>query len=138
MTESLNDGGHGHDGLHRLFESKDFKMRPYSDPASPLYKALKNFLERYLTPASLKTFWSFICAMEPYVKKAINPVVVKSAAKKSGFESDKINVRTIMSYNSQFARLPDNKAEEVLGLIQTVLVPYFSDNQWIPKWLYPE
>ena len=138
MTESMNDGGHGHDGLHRLFESRDFKMRPYPDPASPLYTALKVFLERYITPASMKTYWAFVCAFEPYIKHAITPVIVKSAAKKSGFEADKINVRTIMSYNPQFIKLTHEKAEEVIDLIKTVLVPYFAANQWIPESMYPD
>lgn len=138
MTQSLNDGGHGHDGLHGLFENKNFKMRPYGDPAGSTYSALKDFLKQYLNPASFKTYWAFMCAMEPYVKKAINPIVVKSAAKKSGFEGSKINVRTIMSYNPEYARLPDEKAEEVVNLITTVLGPYFRDNQWIPETMYPD
>jgi len=138
MTQSMNDGGSGHHALHLLFESKHFKMRPYADPANSQYKALKTYLEKYLTPASLKTYWSFLCAFEPYVKKAINPVTVKSAARKSGFEGDKINIETIMSYNDEFCRMSHEKSTEVLGLITTVLAPYFRDNQWIPEALYAE
>ena len=138
MTQSMNDGGHGHDGLHRLFESKHFKMRPYEDPASSRYTALKDYLELHLTSASFKTYWAFVCAFEPYIKNAINPIVVKSAAKKSGFESNRINVKTIMSYNKEFVGLTDQKAIEVVGLITTVLVPYFRDHQWIPESLYPQ
>jgi hypothetical protein len=138
MTQSMNDGGHGHNGLHRLFESKEFKMRQYADPASSRYAALKIFLSEHLNPASFKTYWAFMCAFEAYVMKAINPVVVKSAARKSGFESNKINITTIMSYNSEFSHLTEEKAEEVIGLISTVLVPYFREHQWIPEELYPE
>ncbi len=76
----MNDGGYGHSGLHRLFKSKKFKMRPYSDAASCLYKALKEYLKLHLTPASFKTYWAFICAFEPCVKTAINPVAVKAVA----------------------------------------------------------
>jgi hypothetical protein len=79
-----------------------------------------------------------MCAFEAYVMKAINPVVVKSAARKSGFESNKINITTIMSYNTEFSRLTEEKAEEVIGLVSTVLVPYFREHQWIPEELYPE
>ena len=85
----------------------------------------------------MKTYWAFICTLEPYIKKAINPVVVKSAAIKSGFESNGINVRIIMSYNSDCVRLTDAKAEEVIGLIMTVLVPY-REHQSIPESFYPE
>jgi len=138
MTQSMNDGGHGHNSLHRLFESKNFKMRPYSDPASTQYKALKEYLTLHITPASFKTYWAFLCAFEPYIKKAINPVVVKSAAKKSGFEANTINVRTIMSYNKDFCSLSNENAESVIGLITTVLAPYFREHQWIPESLYPE
>lgn len=138
MVESMNDGGHGHDGIHRLFESKDFKMRPYDDPASSRYVALKSFLQKYLTPASFKTYWAFLCAFEPYIITACSPIVLKSAAKQSGFEGDSINVRRIMSYNTEFAKLSDEKAEEVIGIILTVLVPFFTNNQWIPETLYPE
>jgi len=138
MTESLNDTGYGHSGLHRLFESKHFKMRPYGDPANDQYKALKTFLQRYLTPASFKTYWAFLCALEPYVKNAINPIVIKSAALKSGFDGNKINVKRLMCFNETFVRLSDEKAEEMIGLVTTVLAPYFRDNQWIPETLYPE
>jgi len=113
-------------------------MRPYNTPASPRYKALQDYLSLYLTPASMKTYWAFICAFEPYIKNAINPIVVKSAAKKSGFDAEEIDVHRIMSYNPEFARLSVEKADEVIGLIKTVLEPFFTANQWIPESLYPE
>ena len=43
-----------------------------------------------------------------------------------------------MSYSPEFARLTDEKAEELNGLVSTVLVPYYRDHQWIPETLHPE
>ena len=37
MTEPKNNGGHDHDRLHRLFESKELKMRRCNGQASVQY-----------------------------------------------------------------------------------------------------
>ena len=71
--------------------------------------------------------------------KAITPVVIKSAVKKCGFESDnKINPTTILSFNPEFARLSKVKAEALITTIETVLVPYFTIHNQIPEHLYDE
>jgi hypothetical protein len=139
MTQSWNDTGHGHDALHRLFEGNDFKFRQYADPEGANYAALKKFLTSYLEPASFKTYWAFICTFEPYIMKAITPVVIKSAVRKSGFEEDnKININTIMSFNPEFAKLSDDNAKKLVETIETVLVPYFTQHMQIPENIYDE
>jgi hypothetical protein len=40
----MNDLGHGHDCLHNLVSSKDFKCKLYDDPPGPFYGAAKIFL----------------------------------------------------------------------------------------------
>lgn len=139
MTQSINDVSHGHDALHRLYEGDDFKFREYGDPEGANYAALKKFLLQHLEPASFKTYWSFIKSFEPYVYKAMSPVVIKSGVKACGFDADnKINVLTIMSFNPQFAEMKLEKAQKLVRLIESVLAPYFSSHSWIPEIIYDE
>ena len=137
MTESYNDLGHGHDGLHRLVESDDFKMRKYDDPEGAYYAALKKFLKEYLEPASFDNYWKFICCFEPYILKAISPVVIKSAVKASGFASDnKIDTAKILGFNPQFAMMDVVAAQALVYRIENELVPYFAAHKQIPEAIF--
>jgi hypothetical protein len=76
MTEATNDLGYMHSILHKLFKSKDFKCKQMDDPPGPLYKHLKKFLQKYLAPASFRTFWKCIVAMKPFMLKALTTMTV--------------------------------------------------------------
>ena len=41
-----------------------------------------------------------------------------------------------MSFSPEYARSTEEKAQNIISLIVTVLVPYFREHQWIPEWLY--
>jgi hypothetical protein len=139
MTENTNDLGHMHDGLHKLFASKDFKCKEVPDPPGTLYATLKNYLSKNLTPASFRTFWKCICQMEPFMLKAFTPMNVLSALKIGGFEGDKINIKSIMEHNFEFVNIqPAEKAEEILQLIETEFADYWWNHGLIHESVFDE
>jgi hypothetical protein len=139
MTESMNDLGHGHDGLHKLVSSSDFKCKQYEDPPGPLYAAAKAYLAKYLTPSSFKTYWKFLCCFEPFVLKALNPMNLLAAAKMSGFDGEKINIQRIMSHNLEFAQIqPPSEAEKLLGTIEGLFSSYWWHHGLIHENIFDE
>jgi hypothetical protein len=66
------------------------------DPPGPFFVRVKKYLEKYLAPASYKTYWKCIVAMKPFMLKAFTPSNVLSALRVGGFEGDSINIETIM------------------------------------------
>ena len=126
MTESMNDLGWGHANLKALVQNKDFKCKQYDDPPGALYAAAKKYLEKYLAPPSFKTYWALIKAFEPFIFKAMTPITLLSAAKASGFDGERIDIRRIMSHNLEFVKIqsPD-RAQLVLDTITTVFTPYW-------------
>lgn len=139
MSEAINDLGNMHNILHSLFSSPEFKCKDRSDPPGNRYLLLKHFLQKYLTPASFQTFWKCIISMETFMLKAFTPMNVQSALVKGGFEGDKINPRTIMSHNLEFAQIqPIERANELLRLIDTVFVPYWWNHGIIHEQIFNE
>ena len=126
MSENTNDVAHMHDILHSLFGSPDFKCKEAPDPPGSLYAALKVYLSTHLTSTSFSTFWKCICQMEAFMLKAFCRMNVLSALKLAGLDGDKINTRTIMEHNREFVQIhPIEKADEILGLIDTVFSAYW-------------
>lgn len=138
MSEATNDLGYMHSILHKLFTSKDFRCHERSDPPGELYSALKTFLKTHLTPASFRTYWKCICAMELFMNKAFTPMTVQSALKKGGFEGDAMNATTILAHNPEFTRLSVGQSSELLRLIDTVLKPYWWQNGLIHESVFDE
>ena len=135
----MNDLGHGHDQLHNLITSSDFKCKIYNDLPGALYATAKKYLMEHLTPASFKTFWKFICAFEPFVLKAMTPMTLLSAAKMAGFDGETIDASRIMSHNLEFVKIkPLAKAEEVIALIQNVFTPYWWAHGLIHEHIFDE
>lgn len=56
MTESTNDLGYMHSILHALVAHKDFKCKQVPDPPGPLHDAVKDYLVKFLKPASFRTY----------------------------------------------------------------------------------
>eukprot|EP01033_Poteriospumella_lacustris_P013318 gene13318-9543_t len=138
MSEATNDLGYMHSILHKLFTSKDFRCHERSDPPGELYSALKTFRNTHLTPASFRTYWKCICAMELFMNKAFTPMTVQSALKKGGFEGDAMNATTILAHNPEFTRLSVGQSSELLRLIDTVLKPYWWQNGLIHESVFDE
>lgn len=138
MSEATNDLGWMHSILHWLFKSKDFTCRMYDDPPGPLYSKLKKYLQQYLAPASFQTYWRCIIAMRYFMRKAFTPLNVFSALKLGGFEGDTINKRVIMGHNLEFAKLPEDKSNLVLSLIDSVFAPYWWNNALIHENIFKE
>lgn len=139
MTESLNDLGYGHANLKALIEHKDFKCKQYDDPPGACYAAAKKYLRTHLAPASFKTYWTLICAFEPFILKAMTPTTILSAAKAAGFDGEKINTLRIMSHNLEFAQIqPPKRAQDLLDTIETVFTPYWWQHGLIHENIFNE
>lgn len=108
------------------------------DPPGPLYQRLKKFLQKYLAPASFKTFWKCIVAMKPFMLKAFTTMTVLSALKTGGFEGDSININTIMGHNVEFSNLPQGQSDKVLGLIESVFSHYWYNHALIHEKVFDE
>lgn len=139
MTESMNDLGWGHANLKAQVQHKDFKCKQYPDPPGANYAAAKKYLEKYLAPASFKTFWSLICAFEPFILKAMTPSTLLSAAKASGFDGDKIDPTRIMMHNLEFAQIqPRSRALTLLDTISSVFTNYWWQHGLIHENIFNE
>ena len=138
MTESINDGGWMHSNLHSLFTSPNFKCKQAFDPPGILYSTLKEYLKDHLTPASFSTYWKCICAMVPFMLKAFSPMTVLSALELVGFDGDKINTKTIMGHNVEFASLDEAVAQNLLGTIDTVFYNYWWKHGLIHENIFDE
>jgi len=84
MTQSFNDAGFMHKNLHSLFSSNHYRYDDVTDPPGEVYGQLKQYLQLYLEPASLRTVWKCFCSAESIIDKACTELNVMSALKSTG------------------------------------------------------
>ena len=138
MTEAINDQGWMHSNLHKLFSSQDFKCKTYPDPPGPLYKALKDYLLLYFSPASFETIWKCIVTMKPFMGKAFSVITILSALLMAGFEGKKVNVQTVLNHNPEFNNLCEESAQKVSDLVAIDLSTYWWQNGLIHEKIFDE
>ena len=116
MTQSFNDAGFMHKNLHSLFSSNHYRYDDVTDPPGEVYGQLKQYLQLYLEPASLRTVWKCFCSAESIIDKACTELNVMSALKSTGVTPR--DNKPILGKNPEFGMLTDRtKIDKVLNCI---------------------
>jgi hypothetical protein len=112
MTQSANDQGKMHGGLHTGFKSPSFRYETLPDLPGIHWIVLREILEQHLDPASFQSVWKCMQAAQDFLAKAFQPPTIKSAYRKSGVWPFKPAV--ILSKCPRFRELKGYQAKRVI------------------------
>jgi hypothetical protein len=112
MSQSANDQGKMHNGLHTGFKSPSFRYQTQPDRPGEGWVKTKKILIQYIDPASRESVWKCMQASQDFLAKAFQPLSIKSAYRKSGVWP--FHPAVILSKCPRFRELTTKQAKRVL------------------------
>ena len=80
MTQSPNDNNRGmHPVLKKIYGDSKFRYDPIADPHGGKWSILKEYLKRFLDPASFRTVWKAMCYAPATLQNACKASSIRSA-----------------------------------------------------------
>jgi hypothetical protein len=131
MTQSPNDNNRGmHPVLKEIYADSKFRYDAIADPLGALWAEVKEYLKKFLEPASFKTVWNAICYALSTLQNACKGSSIRSAYHNTGIidqgklievqngtETDPSNPRTILGVNPYFNTFTKEDGDFMLSKI---------------------
>ena len=131
MTQSPNDNNRGmHPVLKKIYGDSKFRYDAIADPQGGKWAILKEYLKRYLDPASFRTVWKAMCYAPATLQNACKASSIRSAYHNTGIidqnklidiqngvKTNPSNPRTILGVNPFFNKFTREDGDYMLAKI---------------------
>lgn len=131
MTQSPNDNNRGmHPVLKKISGDSKFRYDPIADPHGGKWSILKEYLKRFLDPASFRTVWKAMCYAPATLQNACKASSIRSAyhntgiidqnkliEMQNGVNTNPSNPRTILGVNPFFNKFTREDGDYMLAKI---------------------